>query len=170
MLITLPNFLSFLRFPLAFLFLIDHPFYRVTAIILAMATDGIDGYIARKYQQSSRLGTVLDPISDKFFVLFALVVLLEEARVAPWQVVTMLCRDVSVFLFGIYLTIKQQLFRYQFKAIYCGKVTTLMQFAVLLSLSCNIVLPSYLFAVFILLGMFALVELYITSHAQVVEE
>jgi len=51
---------------------------RVAAIlvfILAAATDGLDGYIARHWNQRSRLGSVLDPIADKGLLLTAIVTL-----------------------------------------------------------------------------------------------
>ena len=47
----------------------------VTVFIVAAASDGIDGYIARKFNQRSRLGAVLDPIADKGLVLTALLTL-----------------------------------------------------------------------------------------------
>jgi CDP-diacylglycerol--glycerol-3-phosphate 3-phosphatidyltransferase len=51
---------------------------RLTAIMLflvAAASDGLDGYVARKYNQKSRLGVILDPIADKGLLLAALITL-----------------------------------------------------------------------------------------------
>ncbi len=58
--------------------------YRWLAIIvftLAAASDGIDGYIARRYNQMSRLGVVLDPLADKGLLLSGLITL----TVSQWQ-------------------------------------------------------------------------------------
>jgi CDP-diacylglycerol---glycerol-3-phosphate 3-phosphatidyltransferase len=162
--ITLPNILSLMRFPLAFFFLQDNVLIRLGAIILAMATDGLDGYIARKFKMTSRIGTVLDPIMDKFFVFFVLIVFLNEGRLLPWEAVTMLCRDFSVFFFGLFLALTKQLSKYQFRAIWCGKITTLMQFSVLIGLTCNFVFPAYLYGFFIILGLMALIELYMSDR------
>ncbi len=47
----------------------------VAIFTLAAVSDGIDGYIARKYNQDSRLGQLLDPIADKSLILAALITL-----------------------------------------------------------------------------------------------
>ena len=70
MIITFSNFLSILRGPLALFFIIDNAFYRCLAIVLAMATDSLDGYLARRFQMTSQIGAFLDPLMDKFFVFF----------------------------------------------------------------------------------------------------
>ncbi len=70
MILTPSNIISLLRGPLAFLFIIDNSLCRGIAIILAMLTDSLDGYLARRYQTTTRLGAILDPAMDKFFVCF----------------------------------------------------------------------------------------------------
>ncbi len=57
--------------------------YRLIAVLafgLAAISDGIDGYIARHYNQFSELGAVLDPLADKLLVLSALVLLSFDNR------------------------------------------------------------------------------------------
>src|ERR1700722_11169840 len=56
--ISIPNFLSLMRFPLALVFLQENRLYRIIAIILALITDGLDGFIARRYKTANRLGTL----------------------------------------------------------------------------------------------------------------
>ncbi len=158
--ITISNVLSLLRVPLAFVFLHDSPLYRCIAIVLAMLTDGLDGYFARKYRTTSQLGTILDPLMDKFFVVFALTIFILEGRLLPWQMAALLCRDFAIILFGLYLFFTNRWSEYQFRAIWCGKVTTALQFFVMLALSLNIAIPSYVYAIFVVLGIFALIELY----------
>jgi CDP-diacylglycerol--glycerol-3-phosphate 3-phosphatidyltransferase len=159
--ITLPNFLSVLRFPLALAFLQDNPKIRVAALILAMATDCIDGYLARRFNQTTPVGTFLDPLADKFFVAVALFVLTGEGRLAVWEALTMLCRDFSVIIFGSYLLWKGTLSKYQFRSIQSGKLTTTLQLATLLGLTCNFTFPPFVYLSFIALGSLALVELYL---------
>jgi len=65
--LTLSNALTFLRAPLALLFLSEVTALRIGAIIIAMVTDGIDGYLARRNSSVTKLGAILDPIMDKFF-------------------------------------------------------------------------------------------------------
>jgi CDP-diacylglycerol---glycerol-3-phosphate 3-phosphatidyltransferase len=168
--ITLPNCLSILRLPLALAFLQENVAYRILAIVLAMVSDWLDGYFARKYSLSSRLGTLLDPLMDKFFVFFVLEILINENRLTLLQAATMICRDFSVILFGFYLTWKGNLGKYQFRAIWCGKVTTFMQFTVLLGLTFRVAFPPWIFAIFIVLGLLALIELYTTRGLKVHRE
>lgn len=157
----LPNCLSFLRFPLAFLFLSESTMLRCTALVLALTTDILDGYFARKYNVSSRLGTLLDPLSDKFFVMFILVVYLSEMRLSAWQAISLLSRDFAVILFGLSLIVTKKLSKYEFRAIWCGKITTCMQIVVLFGLACGFIFPFYIYGCFIFLGFLAFVELFL---------
>lgn len=164
-LLTIPNLISLLRLPLALVFLQDDIFYRSLALIVATLSDGLDGYFARRYRQTSRAGAWLDPFTDKFFVVFLLVVLLSEHRLQLWEAIAMVSRDFAVFFFSVYLFLKGQLGRYQVRAIWCGKVTTAMQFAVLLGLVYHVSFPPAVFLVFVVLGALALGELYIKENA-----
>ncbi len=159
---TLPNLLSLMRLPLALLFFQENPIWRGVAIILAMLTDGLDGYLARKYKQISRVGTLLDPLTDKIFVLVALGVLLQENRLQIWQAAAFMSRDVAVILFGIYLAISQRITNYRVRAIWWGKITTAMQFVALLVLVYHGPLHSFWYCIFIVCGVLAYWELYRT--------
>src|ERR1700722_7213630 len=97
--LSLSNGLSFLRAPLALLFLVDSIPWRITAIVLAMVTDSVDGYPAARYRSASQFGAILDPTMDKFFVFFGLGVLLMEGRLEIWQACSMLARDFFLCLF-----------------------------------------------------------------------
>jgi phosphatidylglycerophosphate synthase len=94
--LTISNALSFSRIPLAFLFWVESPWVRLSAILLAMVSDSFDGYLARKNQSVSRFGAVLDPLADKFFVYFALSILLREGKLFFLQALAMLSRDIVV--------------------------------------------------------------------------
>lgn len=165
--LTLPNFITILRFPLALAFLQENPFYRALAIVLAMLSDGLDGYIARRYGKISRFGTLLDPLADKTFVIIALGTLLLEKRILPWEAVTMLCRDLSIVIFGTYLALKGALAKYQFRAIWCGKLMTALQFIVLLGLVLHFTFPPAIYVLFIIIGFSALIELYFERTRQI---
>ncbi|MBM3199074.1 MAG: CDP-alcohol phosphatidyltransferase family protein, partial [Chlamydiae bacterium] len=78
---SLSNVLTFLRAPLALFFLIDSPPLRLLSLLLAMITDYMDGYIARKTRTTSQFGAKLDPLMDKFFVFFVLTVLFLEGKI-----------------------------------------------------------------------------------------
>lgn len=154
------NALSLLRLPLSFLFLIDSIAIRITAVILAMLTDVIDGYLARRFQFTSRFGAILDPLMDKFFVYFSLTILFLEARLLPWQFAALLSRDFFLILFGIYLLFARLFKTYRFGSILWGKISTACQFAVLIALIIGFPIPSITYALFILFGALAFVELF----------
>ncbi len=54
-----PNSLSLLRAPLAFLFLSENPTLRNISVLVALISDCVDGYLARKYKYTSKLGAIL---------------------------------------------------------------------------------------------------------------
>ncbi len=158
--LSLHNSLSFLRAPLAFLFLIENTTFRVLAILLAMLTDSIDGYIARRFKAVSRFGAILDPAMDKFFVFFALTILVLEGKLMLWQALAMISRDFFLVLFGLYLSLYGHWENYRFTSIRWGKVTTALQFLVLIGLTLSLFFPGYFYGIFILFGLLAFIELW----------
>lgn len=159
--ITIPNVLSFLRIPLAFTFLHHDPLVRAIALLAAMATDFLDGFLARRYRMCSKWGTLLDPFADKFFVLFVLTVFYHEQKIALFEAACMLSRDVSIILFTVYLMFSGRINSYKIRAIWSGKVATTLQLIVLTALAINIPIPQALYLLFLPLGVLALGELYI---------
>lgn len=157
--VTPANCLSILRGPLALLFMIDSAFYRSLAIFLAMLTDYLDGYLARRSQTTSQLGAILDPLMDKFFVFFIVGVFLNEGHLQIWQALALISRDFAVLMFGFYLFFKGAWTNFRFRSIWSGKITTTLQFFVLLGLIFQITIPSYVFFSFMFLGVLALFEL-----------
>lgn len=156
---SLSNGLSLLRGPLALLFLSESIVVRISAILLAMLTDSIDGFLARRRRSTTQFGAILDPAMDKLFVFIVLGVLLHEQRLEVWQAMSMIARDFAVCLFGIYLALSGNWHRHQFKAIRWGKVTTAMQFLTLIFLTFNVQIPSLVYSIYIVFGLLAFVEL-----------
>ncbi len=87
---TVPNLISFVRLlgvPL-FLWLVLVPEADVAALIVLMVsgiTDFLDGWLARKFDQTSELGQLLDPVADRLYIL-AVVVGLAMRDIIPWWV------------------------------------------------------------------------------------
>jgi CDP-diacylglycerol--glycerol-3-phosphate 3-phosphatidyltransferase len=158
---NLPNVLSVLRFPLAFLFLQSNPLIRVFAVCVAGLTDWLDGFLARRYKKVNKLGTLLDPLGDKFFVLFALFIFIQENRLSWTEAALMASRDIAVLLYGTYLAIRGRLQTYEFRAIWSGKISTTLQLFVLVLLTFDISPPGLVFGAFFTLGVLALLELFI---------
>lgn len=63
---------------------------------LAALSDLVDGYLARRMNVVSVLGKFLDPLADKLLVMAALVWMVPMGRIAPWAVVLLLAREISV--------------------------------------------------------------------------
>ena len=75
--------------------------WAIGVFLLASASDGLDGWVARRFNQRSRLGTILDPIADKGLLLSALLVLTFghwEVRFPVWFLILVLARDTIIFL------------------------------------------------------------------------
>lgn len=155
----IPNILSFLRIPLAFVFLSESIFLRSIAIFLAMVTDGLDGYLARRYKQTSRVGLILDPLTDKFFVLFVLGIFIHEQRLSFWECMSFFSRDIAVFIFGSYLLLSKKIFTYDFPPFWCGKLSTALQLACLMALTFSFSIPDFVYWTFAGLGAASLIEL-----------
>lgn len=103
---NLPNALSLFRLFLVPVYLLVYfselPYAHLWAIgVFALAgfTDILDGYIARKYNQITMLGRILDPMADKFMVWAALISL-SASRVIPWFVSIIYFIKESIMAFG----------------------------------------------------------------------
>jgi len=157
---TISNFISLLRAPLALLFLQQNIFLRLSSVVLAIITDGLDGYIARKSKTTSKVGVVLDPVMDKFFVYFVLTILALENQIQPWQIFTVISRDVALCIYGMYMLTSGKWHKINFHAIKWGKVTTSMQFLLIALLIFHVHIPSYTYILFVIVGTLALKELF----------
>lgn len=101
--INVPNVLTLARILLipVFIILFVHPTpdqSLAAAMIFAVAavTDMLDGYIARRTGQVTKLGKLLDPIADKLLVLSALILLMNVGRVSALVVLLIIAREVAV--------------------------------------------------------------------------
>ena len=104
---TIPNLLSMLRLALVppFLALIVVGDYVAALIVLVVAsfTDLLDGYLARRLRQVTRLGQLLDPAADRLYIFAALLGLAANDLVPWWIVVVIVARDVFLLVLGIVL-------------------------------------------------------------------
>ena len=73
-----------------------HAYWATGLFIAAMATDQIDGWLARRRGTSSALGTLLDPVADKVLVLAALVMLIGEGVAPAWMIALIVVREILV--------------------------------------------------------------------------
>jgi cardiolipin synthase (CMP-forming) len=98
---TLPNVLSMLRLagvPLVLWLILGPQADGLAVLVLALGgfTDWLDGYLARAWHQTSRLGQMLDPIADRLYILAVLIGLALREVVPWWLVVIVVGRDVVI--------------------------------------------------------------------------
>ncbi len=100
---NLPNTLTFSRILLVpvYIGLFSTPtagrsIWAATIFGLAALTDWLDGYIARRRGQVTKIGRLFDPIADKFLVISGLVLLVQFQRIAAWLAIALIVRDLAV--------------------------------------------------------------------------
>jgi CDP-diacylglycerol---glycerol-3-phosphate 3-phosphatidyltransferase len=74
----------------------NHAYWATLVFALAMATDQVDGWLARRWNQESAFGSLLDPIADKVLVMAAVVMLVGEGVVPAWMVAAIVAREIAV--------------------------------------------------------------------------
>jgi cardiolipin synthase len=99
---SVPNMLSILRLLLVpvFLWLLIADQFLVAFLVLMFAsfTDWLDGFIARKFNQITSLGKVLDPSADRLFILATLIGLTVNEIIPAWLAIVIVARDVLLLI------------------------------------------------------------------------
>jgi cardiolipin synthase (CMP-forming) len=105
--LTIPNFLSLCRLAMVPVFLVfiivGADFAALIVLVISSVTDYLDGTIARKFQQVTRLGQLLDPAADRLFIFAALVGLCVRDIIPLWLVLVIVGRDFMLLVLGIVL-------------------------------------------------------------------
>src|SRR5882762_5765805 len=137
--VTLPNVLTVFRMALIPIF-VSLLFYQrfilaLAVFVVAGLTDGLDGLLARRFDQQSQLGTILDPIADKLMLVAAFVVLSmrgvfpqplpKHLPVPFWVTVVVISRDVFIIVGAAAINIMTG-FR-GFRPSWLGKLNTTVQ-------------------------------------------
>ena len=143
---TTANIITILRILLIPFFVVEVLYYvkdgeelhRLLAILsfaVAAICDGVDGYIARRYNQRSELGAILDPLADKLLLVSGIVVLTFDQRpylisVPLWLTGTIIGRDI-VILIGM-AVIQTTVGKVKVRPRIPGKMATVLQMAIVL--------------------------------------
>jgi CDP-diacylglycerol--glycerol-3-phosphate 3-phosphatidyltransferase len=102
------------------------------AIIFALAasTDGLDGYIARRRQEVTTFGKLMDPLADKLLIVAALVSLVSLGKLAAWVAMVIIARELAVT--GLRSVAAEQ--GVIISASWLGKVKTILQVVAIIAL------------------------------------
>jgi CDP-diacylglycerol---glycerol-3-phosphate 3-phosphatidyltransferase len=156
----IPNLLSISRIPLALIFcLIPNTFWRLIIVLLALVSDCLDGYLARKNNCVSKLGVVLDPIGDKVFAYSTLLIFFFEKKISFIEGFAFISRDLALIIFTFYLVVAQKWQSYQISAFILGKIFTSCQFLLMFALVLNWKVPTGMYAILGLIALVSLIEL-----------
>lgn len=126
---TVPNVISFIRLCLVpvFFVLLFNGFDLAATLLFAIAagTDWVDGQIARRTHQVSRLGQLLDPAVDRILMISGVVGLFAVGRLPLWIILIVIARDLLLLGGGAYLLKR---WHTRVAVIYPGKVATTLLF------------------------------------------
>lgn len=101
--LNLPNLLTLTRILLIPVFVLlfatptpERSLIAALVFVVAAVTDGLDGYLARKSGQVTKLGKLLDPVADKLLVVSALILLVNVDRISALIAILIIAREVAV--------------------------------------------------------------------------
>jgi cardiolipin synthase len=105
--VTLPNLITILRLllvPGVVLAMLQARWdWAFAGFVVAGVSDGVDGFIARQFNQRSRLGAYLDPMADKLLLVSVFVVLGIKGELPLWLVIAVVSRD-ALIVFAVLLS------------------------------------------------------------------
>jgi cardiolipin synthase len=106
--LTIPNVISFARIvsiPFFWALIVDRESTGagIVAFSVVVATDWVDGFIARRTGQVSELGKVLDPVADRLVIAAGVVALVARGAFPLWAAVAIVARDAAVLIAGAVL-------------------------------------------------------------------
>ncbi len=132
---SIPNILSILRIlmiPFIVKFYTESN-YMMAGIVIFMSglTDLLDGYIARKYQQITALGKVLDPVADKLTQFTIILLMVNRFPLVPYLLVLFVLKEFTMLVVTAYL--HKQGEKYDGAAIY-GKISTFIFYSCMIFL------------------------------------
>jgi cardiolipin synthase len=133
--LTIPNAISFARIALIPVFVVlivdrDTTLSGLILFVVVVASDWIDGAIARATGQVSELGKVLDPVADRLSIAAGLIALVARGAFPLWAALLILVRDALILLVGLFLL---SALRARIDVRYIGKVAT---FSLMTAIGC----------------------------------
>ncbi len=148
---NLPNLLTIMRMCLVpifpFVFFSGNPnshYYALGIYVLASLTDVLDGYLARRYDLVTVIGTVLDPLADKLMLLMAVGCLYLDHTIPFWAFLFILVSETFMIITGFYMYFRKK--RFVIPSNRFGKATTVIFFV---GVALNILFPNLLISILV---------------------
>ncbi len=132
----LPNLISIARIilvgPIAYLLLEQRFSEALILFLVAGISDGLDGYLAKRFNWHSRLGSILDPLADKILLVTSFICLVWVDIIPLWLMVMVFSRDLIIVLgaaaFHLFVG------RFEMAPTWISKVNTALQIVLVLAL------------------------------------
>jgi cardiolipin synthase len=127
--LTIPNLITLLRFLLVpaviYAMLVGAMGWALAGFVIAGISDGVDGFIARQFDQRSELGAYLDPLADKLLLVSVFVVLGLRGDLPLWLVIAAVSRDALIV--GAVLISTVMAMPVEVKPLFVSKANTAVQ-------------------------------------------
>lgn len=157
---SIPNIITSLRFLLipafAYFFFSPVPYGLEIAIIIFLLsglTDIIDGYIARKYNQITKLGMVLDPLADKLMLITVLISVTISNNIPAWIISIVAFKEILMII-GAFMLIKGN--NIVVPANIFGKLSTLLSYIAIIAILFELPLSRQILYVYVAAAILAL--------------
>lgn len=142
----IPNLITLMRLllvvPVAITILSNDFGWTLALFAIASLSDGVDGFLARRYNWTSRFGAILDPVADKLLLMVSFILLAYTGHLPIWLSSVVIGRDLIIvagattyhILFG----------EYEFSPTILGKLSTSLQFILVLLMLLDLALINIL--------------------------
>ena len=128
---TIPNIITLLRFlmvpAVVYTLLLGEMLPAFIIFVIAGVSDGVDGFVARHYNQQTELGAYLDPIADKLLLMTVFIMLAILGFLPQWLVVLVVSRDILIIMAVILSSVMAQ--PVDMNPIFVSKANTAVQIA-----------------------------------------
>jgi len=130
----IPNIISLLRIglviPVVYLLLERQFSYALVLFFIAGLSDGLDGYLAKRNNWITRLGSILDPLADKLLLVFSYLALGWLGEIPMWLVIGVMVRDVIIVVGAI--AYHELIGKYDMTPTWMSKTNTFFQILLIL--------------------------------------
>ena len=153
----LPNLLSTVRLLIAPCLFFCPPEWRIGLFGIAVATDFLDGHLARRWNVVSSFGTIVDPIGDKALAIALVGLFWPQGIIRVPELIAFFSREIALLLFGLYCLASTA--QYERRPFWSGKIASTIQALIAAFWCYGRPAPALLFVAMALCGIAGLFEL-----------